>query len=127
MTNHQEPSVRSITERQLGVAKLPHRRRPLGRFRERAWRRVSRPPLLLLGRDDTHHRDREIEPHSQGKIRAGWNGLRSAQARDVVLIEGSVEAIPIGTNPVLEDAHAKARGFDSERSGGTSISASGRA
>ena len=32
--------------------------------------------------------------------------------RDVVIIEGSVEAIPIGADPVLEAAHAQAAGFD---------------
>jgi hypothetical protein len=32
--------------------------------------------------------------------------------RDVVIVEGPVEAIPIGTDAKLEDAHARATGFD---------------
>jgi hypothetical protein len=32
--------------------------------------------------------------------------------RDVVLVDGTVEELPIGTDPKLEDAHAAATGFD---------------
>ena len=32
--------------------------------------------------------------------------------RDVVIVEGTVETITIGTDPALEDAHAAATGFD---------------
>jgi hypothetical protein len=32
--------------------------------------------------------------------------------RDVLIVEGPVEAIPIGARPELEEAHARATGFD---------------
>ena len=45
-------------------------------------------------------------------VRAGWARVALGQTRDVVIIEGPVEAIPIGTDTRLEDAHAQATGFD---------------
>jgi hypothetical protein len=45
-------------------------------------------------------------------IRAGWARVALGPTRDVVIIEGPVEAIPIGTDAALEDAHARAVGFD---------------
>jgi hypothetical protein len=45
-------------------------------------------------------------------IRAGWARVALGPTRDVVIIEGSVEAVPIGTDPRLEEAHAQAAGFD---------------
>jgi Pyridoxamine 5'-phosphate oxidase len=45
-------------------------------------------------------------------VRAGWARVALGPTRDVVIIEGPVEAIPIGTDPRLEDAHAAATGFD---------------
>lgn len=45
-------------------------------------------------------------------IRAGWARAALGPTRDVVIIEGPVEAIPIGTNPALEEGHARATGFD---------------
>jgi hypothetical protein len=45
-------------------------------------------------------------------VRAGWARVALGPTRDVVIIEGPVEAIPIGTDPRLEDAHAQATGFD---------------
>ena len=45
-------------------------------------------------------------------IRAGWARVALGPTRDVVIIEGPVEAIPIGTDTRLEDAHAQATGFD---------------
>jgi Pyridoxamine 5'-phosphate oxidase len=45
-------------------------------------------------------------------IRAGWARVALGPTRDVVIIEGPVEPIPIGSNPELEDAHAAATGFD---------------
>lgn len=45
-------------------------------------------------------------------IRAGWARVALGPTRDVVIIEGPVEAIPIGTDPELEDAHALTTGFD---------------
>lgn len=45
-------------------------------------------------------------------VRAGWARLALGPTRDVVIIEGPVETIPIGTDTRLEDAHAQATGFD---------------
>lgn len=45
-------------------------------------------------------------------VRAGWARVALGPTRDVVIIEGRVEAIPIGTDAQLEDAHAQATGFD---------------
>jgi hypothetical protein len=45
-------------------------------------------------------------------VRAGWARVALGPTRDVVIIEGPVEAIPIGTDTRLEDAHAQATGFD---------------
>ena len=45
-------------------------------------------------------------------IRAGWARVALGPTRDVVIIEGTVEAIPIGTDAELEEAHARATGFD---------------
>ena len=113
MTTDQEPSVRSITERRLDtLAKL-------------------RTDVDLWVASASEHGDAYLVPLSyywdettltiatprssrtaRNLIRAGWARVALGPTRDVVLIEGSVEAIPIGTDPVLEDAHAKASGFD---------------
>lgn len=45
-------------------------------------------------------------------VRAGWARVALGPTRDVVIIEGPVEAIPIGADARLEDAHAQATGFD---------------
>jgi hypothetical protein len=45
-------------------------------------------------------------------VRAGRARVALGPTRDVVIIEGPVEAIPIGTDTRLEDAHARATGFD---------------
>jgi nitroimidazol reductase NimA-like FMN-containing flavoprotein (pyridoxamine 5'-phosphate oxidase superfamily) len=45
-------------------------------------------------------------------VRAGRARVALGPTRDVVIIEGTVEAIPIGTDSRLEDAHAEATGFD---------------
>jgi RimJ/RimL family protein N-acetyltransferase len=45
-------------------------------------------------------------------VRAGWARVALGPTRDVVIIEGPVEAIPIGADPRLEDAHARVTGFD---------------
>lgn len=45
-------------------------------------------------------------------VRAGWARVALGPTRDVVIIEGFVEAIPIGAETKLEDAHAEATGFD---------------
>ena len=45
-------------------------------------------------------------------VRAGWARVALGPTRDVVIVEGPVEAIPLGTDARLEDAHARATGFD---------------
>ena len=45
-------------------------------------------------------------------IRASWARVALGETRDVVIVEGTVEAIALGTEPELEDAHARAAGFD---------------
>ena len=45
-------------------------------------------------------------------MRAGWARVALGPTRDVVIVEGPVETIPIGTDVALEDAHAAATGFD---------------
>ena len=43
---------------------------------------------------------------------AGWVRAALGPTRDVVIVEGRVEPIPIGVDPELEDAHARSTGFD---------------
>jgi hypothetical protein len=45
-------------------------------------------------------------------IRAGIARVALGETRDVILIDGTVEALALGAEPVLEEAHAKAAGFD---------------
>jgi len=45
-------------------------------------------------------------------IRAGWARVALGHTRDVVIVEGPVEEIAIGADTALEDAHARATGFD---------------
>jgi hypothetical protein len=45
-------------------------------------------------------------------VRAGWARVALGPTRDVLIIEGSVAEIPIGTDARLEGAHAQATGFD---------------
>ena len=45
-------------------------------------------------------------------VRAGRARVALGHTRDVVMVEGTVEARPIGTDPAVEDAHAAATGFD---------------
>lgn len=45
-------------------------------------------------------------------VRAGHARVALGPTRDVVIVDGSVEAIEIGSDPGLEDAHARATGFD---------------
>jgi hypothetical protein len=51
-------------------------------------------------------------PTARNLIRAGWVRAALGQTRDVVIVEGRVEAIPIGADPELRDAHARSTGFD---------------
>ena len=45
-------------------------------------------------------------------IRAGRARVAFGPTRDVVIVEGPVETIALGTDAELEDAHARATGFD---------------
>lgn len=45
-------------------------------------------------------------------LRAGRARVALEPTRDVVILEGPVEAIEIGTDPELEDAFARGAGFD---------------
>jgi hypothetical protein len=45
-------------------------------------------------------------------MRAGWARLALGPTRDVVIIEGPVEAILMGTDPALEEGHAQTSDFD---------------
>jgi len=44
--------------------------------------------------------------------RTGWARVALGVTRDVVIVEGRVEVIPIGADPELGDAHARSTGFD---------------
>jgi hypothetical protein len=45
-------------------------------------------------------------------VRAGRARVAFGPTRDVVIIEGPVEAVAIGTDANMEDGHAQATGFD---------------
>jgi hypothetical protein len=45
-------------------------------------------------------------------VRAGRARVALGPTRDVVIVDGTVEELEIGTDPELEDAHAAATGFD---------------
>ena len=51
-------------------------------------------------------------PTARNLLRAGRARVAIGQTRDVVIVEGTVEALPIGVNPELEDSHARSAGFD---------------
>jgi hypothetical protein len=44
--------------------------------------------------------------------RAGCVRVAVGTTRDVVIVDGPLEVLPIGTDTALEDAHARATGFD---------------
>lgn len=49
--------------------------------------------------------------------RAGWARVAIGEARDVVIVEGSIEMMPPDSDPDLADAHAAAAGFDAREGG----------
>jgi len=51
-------------------------------------------------------------PTARNLLRAGRARVALGQTRDVVIVEGTVEAFPIGADPELEEAHARSAGFD---------------
>jgi hypothetical protein len=82
------------------------------RLGERGRARPPRPALVSLGRLDADDRHTEREPDRQepDPDRLGSRGARAdPRRRDR---RRQVEAIPIGVDPGLEDAHARSTGFD---------------
>ena len=69
-------------------------------------------PLVPLGRLDADVATPSASPTARNLIRAGWVRAALGQTRDVVIVEGRVEAIPVGADPELGDAHARSTGFD---------------
>lgn len=70
-------------------------------------------PLSFCWRDDTLTiATPRASRTARNLVRAGWARVALGPTRDVVIIEGPVDAIPIGTDARLEDAHAEATGFD---------------
>ena len=51
-------------------------------------------------------------PTARNLLRAGEARVALGTTRDVVLVDGTVDELPIGTDAELEDAHAAATGFD---------------
>ena len=51
-------------------------------------------------------------PTARNLLRAGRARVALGQTRDVVIVEGTVEGVPIGEDPELGDAHARSTGFD---------------
>jgi nitroimidazol reductase NimA-like FMN-containing flavoprotein (pyridoxamine 5'-phosphate oxidase superfamily) len=51
-------------------------------------------------------------PTARNLLRAGEARVALGHTRDVVMVEGAVEELPLGADPALEDAHAAATGFD---------------
>jgi hypothetical protein len=45
-------------------------------------------------------------------MRAGWARVALGPTRDVLIVEGPVEESPMGADTALEDAHARATGWD---------------
>lgn len=51
-------------------------------------------------------------------LRAGSTRVAVGHTRDVIIVEGPIEELPIGADVELEDAHAEATGFDPRTSTG---------
>jgi hypothetical protein len=49
---------------------------------------------------------------AQNLIRAGAARVALGPTRDVVIVDGTIEAVPIGVDVELENAHARTTGFD---------------
>jgi hypothetical protein len=54
-------------------------------------------------------------------IRAGWARVALGPTRDVVIIEGSLEIVPIGSDRELEAAYAAAAGWDPSQEPGVNV------
>lgn len=79
---------------------------PLSFVWHRAALTIAMPAASITGRNLT---------------RAGRARVALGPTRDVVMLEGPIEVLPIGTDPELEDAHAKATGFDPREEGSTFV------
>jgi hypothetical protein len=53
--------------------------------------------------------------------RAGWARVALGPTRDVVILEGAIEPLRIGSDPALEEAHARATGFDPREESSTFV------
>jgi hypothetical protein len=56
--------------------------------------------------------DERPAPPRSGSHRTATHSNGCDTTRDVVIVEGTVEALPIGADAELEDAHARSAGFD---------------
>jgi hypothetical protein len=54
-------------------------------------------------------------------LRAGWARVALGPTRDVAIIEGPLEAIPVGADPELEAAYARAAGWDPSAEAGEHV------
>ena len=107
-----EPA-RSRAQRRIDVLEeAAHRRRPLGRLGGRGRPRLFVPLSYYWDGSALTMATPRASRTAVNLIRAGWARVALGATRDVVIIEGPVEAIPIGTDTRLEDAHAQATGFD---------------
>jgi hypothetical protein len=65
-----------------------------------------------VGRLGAADRDAAREPHGQEPDSHRLGAVALGVTRDVVIVEGPVDAIPIGADPEREEAHALTTGFD---------------
>ncbi len=63
----------------------------------------------------------ETSRTARNLIRAGWARVALGPTRDVVILEGPLELLPIGSDAALEDAHARATGFDPREEDGAFV------
>jgi len=84
----------------------------VGRIVQRGRAGLSGSPLLPLGRFGVAVATPRASRTAENLIRTGWARVALGPTRDVVIVEGPVEAITIGADPELEDTHALAAGFD---------------
>ena len=54
-------------------------------------------------------------------LRAGWARVGLGPTRDVVIVEGPLEVVEIGTDPELEAAYAAAAGWDPSQEPGVNV------
>ena len=84
----------------------------MGRLGERGRRGDARAALVRLGRSPADVATPLASKTGRNLIRAGVARVALGATRDVVLIDGTLEVIALGTEPELEEAHAQATEFD---------------